>query len=352
MKVKRGHWFGLDILVHVSFFIPLAIIGIFSLFLKENEEILYAPILLGVSFFFVFLHELGHVFTARRFGVLTNDITFYIFGCAAHMRMKIIPSHPRQETLIAMAGPAVNFFIVTIAIILSVMIQTLIEQTFLRFFLVSLAMIVKINIMIGLFNLIPLFPMDGGRILRGLLMEKMDGLKATYYTIRISKFLAVCMGIIGFVLGQYILLFIAYIMFFEGQKIWEFTSFYESLKGTAQNILDQVELISEIHWTSPSGPRIRLIAETIVDASSHIGLFPVLLRDGTYGVASTERLLLEQKRQPHLPVEHITARVSVVDADMSLQQVFDVLNESINPVVIVTKNGEYAGIITPESMAK
>ena len=129
-------------------------------------------------------------------------------------------------------------------------------------------------------------------------------------------------------------------------------SFYESLKGTAQNILDQVELISEIHWTSPSGPRIRLIAETIVDASSHIGLFPVLLRDGTYGVASTERLLLEQKRQPHLPVEHITARVSVVDADMSLQQVFDVLNESINPVVIVTKNGEYAGIITPESMAK
>ncbi|SDL44137.1 Zn-dependent protease (includes SpoIVFB) [Catalinimonas alkaloidigena] len=164
----------------------------------------------------VVLHELGHSLTARRYGIPTRRITLLpIGGVASLARM---PEDPRQELLVAVAGPAVN---VVIALLLLPFIdvgQAYTDEMTTAItphnFLLSLF---AVNIVLVLFNAIPAFPMDGGRVLRALLALKIGRTRATQIAARIGQFIAFAFAAYGFLGGNFLLIFIGIFVYFGAQ---------------------------------------------------------------------------------------------------------------------------------------
>jgi Zn-dependent protease len=154
----------------------------------------------------IVMHELGHSLTARRFGIGVRRILLMPIGGMAEFDS--IPRQPSRELLITLAGPAVNF-------VLAALLWAVVPfpagwtPTALPYSLAELGReIVLVNLVMGVFNLVPVFPMDGGRILRALLTRKMDFVRATDVAVRVSRVTAVAFGVLG-LLGAWELLFLA-----------------------------------------------------------------------------------------------------------------------------------------------
>lgn len=163
----------------------------------------------------VTLHELGHSFQALKFGVRVRNITLMPMGGVA--RIEEIPEIPWQELRIALAGPLVNFVIAGLLILFGSLLQV---RSILSLAELSqslgqvswsgmLAYLTMANLALGLFNLIPAYPMDGGRVLRALLAMKLDYSKATTIAVNIGQGLAWAFGLWGFMNGNYNLVLIA-----------------------------------------------------------------------------------------------------------------------------------------------
>jgi Zn-dependent protease len=182
MSWKLGRVAGIDLFVHPTFLLillPTLFGGGLSLFF------------LVTLFGCVVLHELGHALMARRFGIETVNITLYPIGGVA--RLTRMPRAPGAELLIALAGPAVNFAIVAALLGLEFAGVTGLGTTSGLGELLSGLMVV--NLVLGLFNLIPAFPMDGGRVLRAALSGWLGRARATSVAATIGRTLAVVFGI-------------------------------------------------------------------------------------------------------------------------------------------------------------
>ena len=208
---------GIDIKVHLTFVLIL-IWAAYRWSVSTGEGLqgaifgIVATLLLFLS---VTLHELGHSLQAIKFGVKVRDITLMPMGGLA--QMESIPEDPNKELRIALAGPLVNFGIAALLIGLGALLDARALLSFDELIAslgrVSwsglLAYLTSANLMLGLFNLIPAFPMDGGRVLRALLARKMDHAKATNIAAQIGQGLALLMGLWGFMSGSWTLVLIA-----------------------------------------------------------------------------------------------------------------------------------------------
>jgi Zn-dependent protease/CBS domain-containing protein len=221
---------GIDVRVHVTFFLLLAWIGWSS----WSVEGTLAAALAGVGFVLlvfaiVVLHELGHALVARRYGVRTQDITLLPIGGVA--RLDRIPEEPRAELLIALAGPAVN---VALAIGLGTLAWTIGESPFAADPTASdlplLTRLFWLNLVLAGFNLIPAFPMDGGRALRALLSWRMDRMRATVLAAGLGRTLAIAFGLIG-LLWNPLLAFIALFVWFGAKGEAEMAQLETSIRG-------------------------------------------------------------------------------------------------------------------------
>lgn len=216
----RGSWrigelAGIGIYVHWSFLILPGLIGLSAFNQAGAAAALDAVLFVLAIFGCVVLHELGHALTARQFGVGTRDITLLPIGGVANLER--MPRHPIQELLIAVAGPAVNVAIV-IAIVLwfqvSGRIGTLLpEGLFTGSFLVRL---LWANVGLTVFNLLPAFPMDGGRVLRSLLAMLLPYSQATDVAAIVGQVVAVLLGLLG-LFGNFTLVLVALFVFFAGR---------------------------------------------------------------------------------------------------------------------------------------
>jgi Zn-dependent protease len=213
---RIGRVAGIDIYVHATFLI------VFFLFGGGPDAILNLALVLSV-FGCVLLHELGHALMARRFGIQTADITLYPIGGVA--RLARLPRAPGAELLISLAGPAVNFVIAgALALVTTALAVTPVSTSWLGVFLWYLMLV---NLGLGAFNLIPAFPMDGGRVLRALLSGYMGRARATSVAARIGQFLAITFGIAAIVVtGSVLHLALAAFIFFaaraeESHVLWE-----------------------------------------------------------------------------------------------------------------------------------
>ena len=212
-SIKIARIAGIDVYMHLTFLILLGWIAI-SYYLPNHsiDAAIQGVLFILAVFTTIVLHELGHALTARRYGIQTRDITLLPIGGVA--RLARMPDDPKQELLVAIAGPMVN---VVIAILLWIGIvltrgftpleQLVKEQpgvagTFAeRLFLV--------NVFLVVFNAIPAFPMDGGRVLRAILAMTMDYVRATHIAAIIGQGIAFLFAIVGLFAPNLILMFIA-----------------------------------------------------------------------------------------------------------------------------------------------
>jgi Zn-dependent protease len=189
---KIGRFAGIDVFVHATFLIVCLLFR--DVFEGGLQSVLNVGLILAV-FGCVILHEFGHALMARRFGIRTRDITLYPIGGVA--RLERMPRAPGAELLIALAGPAVNF---AIAAALSPLV--FLGGPELGVLTDILAQLLLVNLILGLFNLIPAFPMDGGRVLRALLSGWLGRARATIIAARVGRVLAVALGSLAFVWYQ------------------------------------------------------------------------------------------------------------------------------------------------------
>src|ERR1051325_3816537 len=232
-SLKLGSFAGIRVYLHWTFVLLLGWI----LFSHVGQGHDWAEAWRSVAFILalfgcVLLHEFGHALTAKHYGIHTQDITLLPIGGIA--RLERLPEDPRQELWVTLAGPAVN---VAIAGILFLVLRfpfqindfsqaRLLEGNF-------LVHLMSVNVFLAVFNLLPAFPMDGGRVLRALLSMRMGRTKATRLAANIGQGMAILFGIAGF-LGNPMLIFIAIFVYLgaeaEAQAV-ETTSFIGGLQG-------------------------------------------------------------------------------------------------------------------------
>lgn len=208
---------GIDVRVHLTFVLIL-IWAAYRWSVSTGEGVqgaLFGIVATLLLFLSVTLHELGHSFQALKYGVKVRDITLMPMGGLA--QMEEIPEDPHKELRIAIAGPLVNFgitaLLIGMGIVLDVRALISLEELQASLGRVSwgglLAYLTYANLILGLFNLIPAFPMDGGRVLRAWLAKKMDHAKATGIAAQVGQGFALLMGLWGFMSGNWTLVLIA-----------------------------------------------------------------------------------------------------------------------------------------------
>jgi Zn-dependent protease len=208
-SLKIGRFAGIDVYMHVTFLLLVSWVAF--LYWRQGQSVLSAVV--GVTFILtvflcVVLHEFGHALTARRYGIKTRDIILLPIGGVA--RLESLPTQPLQELWVALAGPAVNIVIaaglyVWLAITASLeplQTMTLTTGPFLE-------RIMAVNIFLVAFNMIPAFPMDGGRVLRAVLATRTEYSRATQIAASIGQGIAILFGFIGLFYNP-LLLFIAF----------------------------------------------------------------------------------------------------------------------------------------------
>ena len=257
-----GRIAGIDIKVHVTFFLLLAWIA----FVYERSGGMPAAIngvlFVLLIFLLVVLHEFGHALAARRYGIETRDITLLPIGGLA--RLERMPDKPREEVVVALAGPAVN---VVIAAALALFIgfsggwpdPHIMEQTG-----VPLAFrLFSVNVWLVLFNMIPAFPMDGGRVLRAVLAMRMNYTSATQLAASIGQGIA----FIFFILGLWwnpMLLLIAVFIYFGARS----EAAVAQMKDISKDLRVSAAMVTQFQ-TLPLHATLNEAAEALLRTSQH-----------------------------------------------------------------------------------
>ncbi len=228
---------GIDVKIHATFILAL-IWGAFVWGGGRPQGWLYGAFLTLTLFTIVLAHELGHAIAAQRYGIRVQDIVLLPIGGVA--RLNRMPEKPAQELVVALAGPAVNL-VMTLALAPVLVVGMLADvRAGMAFGLPPLAQpgllnfvafLVLVNASLLAFNLIPAFPMDGGRVLRAVLALKLPYARATSIAANVGRLFAVGFGIFAFVSGNISLAFVAIFVFFgAGAELQEVTQ-RESLVG-------------------------------------------------------------------------------------------------------------------------
>lgn len=211
---RLGTFFGIGVDVHLTFLLLLGWIA-WSTYASTGSmlAVLGGVLFVLMLFVFVVMHEYGHALTARRFGIRTRGITLYPIGGVASLEG--MPKSPREQLLIAVAGPAVNFVLAAAIALLMVLVG---EQPLALDIGVGptslLEALLYANLLMGSFNLLPALPMDGGRVLRAFLEMRMGAVRATDVAARVARVVALGMGIFAFVNDNPILFAIAVMVWF------------------------------------------------------------------------------------------------------------------------------------------
>ncbi|HET9914758.1 MAG TPA: site-2 protease family protein, partial [Anaerolineales bacterium] len=227
---KLGTFAGIDVFVHATFLLLIGWIGYsywlqYETLAKVAEGILFILAL----FLCVVLHEYGHALTARRYGIKTRDITLYPIGGVA--RLERMPEKPIEELWVALMGPAVNVVIAAVLFAYLFVTNGLIPLNELTLSTGSfLERLMAVNVSLVLFNLIPAFPMDGGRVLRALLAMRMDYVRATQVAANIGQGMAFLFGLVG-LFGNPFLLFIAFFVWIGASQEASMVQMKNSISG-------------------------------------------------------------------------------------------------------------------------
>ena len=229
-SITIGNFAGTAVKIHITFVLFLAWIAFSAWSRGGPAAALDSTLFIVLLFACVVLHEFGHIAAARRYGIGTPEVTLLPIGGVASLQR--LPSDPRQELVVALAGPAVNLVIglVLIAVVGSVRPDELAQIDNPNLSLMGRLAIA--NIFLAVFNLIPAFPMDGGRVLHALVAMRVGGPRATEIAARIGQALAFGLGFLG-LFGNPLLVFIAIFVYIAAAAEAQMSAAHEALKGVS-----------------------------------------------------------------------------------------------------------------------
>ena len=305
-SLQLGKFAGIDVKVHWSFLLLPAWI-LFSTLLAGGSAVTASAYILLILAVFgcVFLHEVGHALAARSYGIETHDIVMYpIGGVASLMR---IPKNPVQELVIAVAGPAVN---VVIAAVLFTWMAIVPAAGFTGWFIANLAIV---NVGLVVFNMLPAFPMDGGRVLRAILAMFTSHYRATQIATAVGQVAAVGLGLLGLFSSHLMLMFIAAFVYFaanaeakrneqglrnkkmaKASRGVHFTSDVVTAEVVAESlpkVYADWQIKSALHWISRrAGERFSVVKNGIVIGFATVSDLQYAVANGK-GALPVERVL-------------------------------------------------------------
>jgi Zn-dependent protease len=216
-SLRLGTFSGIPVNLHWTFLALLGFVALSQLVSTGSVAVALSGVLFVAAIFAcVVLHEFGHALAARRYGIGTRDVTLLPIGGIA--RLDRMPRDPRQELWVALAGPAVN---IAIAGLLGIWLFLTGPAAGVGTGLMGgsfAARLLSVNIALVVFNMLPAFPMDGGRVLRALLAQRIGHLKATDVAAKIGRGVAVVFGIIGLLWNPMLILIAFFVWFGAGQE--------------------------------------------------------------------------------------------------------------------------------------
>ena len=346
-SLSIGRIAGTAIRVHITFLMFLAWIWVAS-YISEGAAAAWSGLVFMLSLFLcVLAHEFGHIFTARAFGVATPDVTLLPIGGVA--RLERIPEDPRQELLIAVAGPAVNVVIAAVLLVLFGAQPETANLAVIDSTRISLAdRLVSVNLFLALFNMIPAFPMDGGRVLRALLAIRMGFLRATRVAAVVGQWFAFALGFIGIFYNP-LLIFIALFVYLAASSEAQFVS----MRAMAQGVPLGAAMMTQYATLSPQAHIDEAVATLLHTNQSD---FPVLDGDGRLrGLLGRNDIVRALKQMgPDARVEQaMTTGIPTIDRRRCLDEALRLLQEKQAPAVaVVDADQRLVGLITSETLGE
>ena len=333
-----GRVAGIRVEMHVTFVLFVLWVGISQGLLEGHApRALSAVALLLLVFGCVLLHELGHAFAARRYGIRTRDIVLLPIGGVA--RLERMPERPQQEIVVALAGPLVN---VVIAALLGVILwstATPYPDGGMLSWLLSINLV-----MIG-FNLIPAFPMDGGRVLRALLAMRMSYVQATRIAATIGQGIALLFGVVGLFAHAPMLIFVALFVFLAAGEEQALVR----TRSTMSGLPARAAMLSEFEVLQADEPLQRAI-DLLMSGSQQE--FPVLEGGRPVGVLTRDDLVRGlQRGGPATRVGDAIQRDELAaDPGEPLEDVFRRMRERGRSALPVVSGGDLVGMLTLENV--
>jgi Zn-dependent protease/CBS domain-containing protein len=341
---KLGRFLGIDVFVHFTFLILLAVIGIAHWMpMRSYVDALDGVIFFSLLFLCVLLHEYGHALMARRFGVGTQDITLLPIGGVA--RLESIPEKPIQELLVALAGPAVN---VIIALLLAAWLT--LSHAWQPLSALGIAeggmmeRLLAVNLGLILFNMLPAFPMDGGRVLRALLAMRMDYARATHLAARVGKGMAILFAIYGLFANPMLILIAFFVWSGASQE-----AAMAQVKAAISGALVKDAMVTNFQVVSSSTTLQEMAAIMLSGAQRD---YPVMKRESILGMLTHTDLLRAMQMHPlETPiVTFMRTDVPTVNEDDLLDEVLTRERSEDNMASPVLKNGILVGLLTEENL--
>jgi Zn-dependent protease/predicted transcriptional regulator len=345
-SLKLGRLLGIDVYVHFTFLLLLGFIGLSHWLAGRNLTAAANGMIFFLGLFAcVLLHEYGHALAARRYGIATRDITLLPIGGLA--RLERMPDKPYQELVVALAGPLVNV-VIAVSLWLGLTFtdawQPLASLTTTSGSLVERLLVV--NVFLAAFNLLPAFPMDGGRVLRSLLAMRLDYARATRVAARIGQGMAVLFGFAG-LFGNPMLILIAVFVWIGAAQEAAATE----LKSSFAGVRVSEAMVTDFRALTPR--------DTVGDAAQLLLAgsqqdFPVLENGAVVGVLTHARLLEALRdRGAEAPVGEVMEReVPLVSAEDELDAALARVEPGRATLLAVIWNRQLVGLLTAENVGE
>ncbi len=346
-SVNIGSIAGTAIRIHFTFLIFLAWIFIASWMTGGAAAAWDGLAFMLLLFACVLAHEFGHIFTARAFGVETPDVTLLPIGGVA--RLARIPEKPSEEFLVAIAGPLVN---VAISILLVILFGAgLSERSLVALESTQVSMadrLAAVNIFLVLFNMIPAFPMDGGRVLRALLAIRLGHVRATEIAATIGQLTAFGLGFLG-LLWNPMLIFIAIFVYLAAASEAQLVA----IRAMSRDVPVSAAMMTEFATLTPD-EHIDTAVETLLRTSQ--SEFPVIDNAhrlvGLLGRGDMIRALKQLGPDARVS-QAMTPEIPTIGHRRCLEDAFRLLQEKSVPAVgVVDALGRLVGLITSEAVGE
>ena len=346
-SVNLGSIAGTAIRLHVTFLLFLGWIFFASYASGGAEAAWYSLAFMILLFACVVAHEFGHIFMARRYGVTTPTVTLLPIGGVAQLER--IPEKPSEEFLVAIAGPAVNVVIAAALVLFfgaSLDTKNLVGVD--NSAVSMLDRLAVVNVFLVLFNVIPAFPMDGGRVLRAALASRLGYVRATEIAATIGQFVAFALGFLG-LFGNPMLIFIAIFVYLAAASEAQLVA----VRAMSRGVPIGAAMMTQFATLSPDST-IDEAVETLLRTSQNE--FPVVDGAGRpMGVLGRNDVIraLKQRGPDARVAEAMTSPIPSVSHRSCLEEAFRLLREKSAPAVgVVDGSDRLVGLVTPETIGE